>query len=55
MGFATSEEIVRFIADLEAASAARRADMLRQMLPKIRDDVLYAELKARLEALEATQ
>ena len=51
MGFATREEIVRFLADLETASDAQIADMLRRMLPRIRDDVLHAELSARLTAI----
>ena len=51
MGFATREEIVRFMADLEATPAAQQADMLRRMLPKIRDDVLHAELSARLAGI----
>jgi len=55
MGFATREEIVRFLAELDAAPATRRGDMLRRMLPRIRDDVLHAELSARLAAVTASQ
>lgn len=51
MGFATREEIVRFLADLDTASGSQRADLLRSMLPRIRDDVLHAELSARLAAV----
>ena len=53
MGFATREEIVRFLTDFDASSAAAKAEMLRQMLPKIRDDVLHAELRSRLAVLES--
>lgn len=55
MGFATREEIVRFLAELDAAPAAQHGDMLRRMLPRIRDDVLHAELSARLEVVTASQ
>jgi hypothetical protein len=55
MGFATREEIARFLAELDAAPAARHGDMLRQMLPRIRDDVLHAELSARLAAVTASE
>ncbi len=51
MGFATREEIVRFLADLDTASGSQRADLLRRMLPRIRDDVLHAELSARMAAV----
>jgi len=51
MGFATREEIVRFQADLDAASGSQRADLLRRMLPRIRDDLLHAELSTRLAAV----
>ena len=53
MGFATREEIVRFLTDLDAAPAAAKGELLRQMLPKIRDDMLYAELRFRLATLES--
>ncbi|MFN4016508.1 MAG: hypothetical protein ACK4JB_14300 [Reyranella sp.] len=55
MGFATREEIVKFLAELDAAPAARRGDMLYRMLPRIRDDVLHAELSARLAAVTASK
>ena len=55
MGFATREEIARFLKELDAAPAAAKADMLRKMLPKIRDDVLHAELKARLAAIQLNE
>lgn len=51
MGFATREEIVRFLAELDTGPAPLRADRLRRMLPRIRDDVLHAELSARLAAI----
>ncbi|MGQ3301053.1 hypothetical protein [Reyranella sp.] len=53
MGFATRGEIVRFLTDFDAAPAADKVEMLRQMLPRIRDDVLYAELRSRLSAIES--
>jgi len=55
MGFATREEIVRFLAELDSAPAVRHGDMLRRMLPRIRDDGLHAELSARLAAITASQ
>ena len=55
MGFASREEITVFLRELTAAERARRphADMLRKMLPQIRDDVLYRELEAKLQAQES--
>jgi len=53
MGFATREEIMRFLSELETATPAAAADRLREILPKIRDDTLYAELSARLAAIES--
>jgi hypothetical protein len=53
MGFATQEEITRFLAELDAAPDSAKAEMLRYVLPKLRDDVLYVEFKARLAAIEA--
>ncbi|WP_422035467.1 hypothetical protein [Reyranella sp.] len=53
MGFATRAEIVRFLTDLEAAPSAEKVKMIRQMLPKIRDDMLHAELGSRLETFES--
>jgi hypothetical protein len=55
MGFATREEIARFLAELDGAPAARHGDMLGRMLPRIRDDVLHAELSARLAAVTASK
>lgn len=53
MGFATREEIVRLLVELDRAAAAAKADMLRKMLPKIRDDLLHDQLKNRLTAIES--
>lgn len=55
MGFATREEIVRFLAKLDAAPVEERTALLREMLPKIRDDVLHAELRARLAAIMSAE
>ena len=57
MGFAGREEIVAFLKELAAAEQAGRphAEMLRQMLPRIRDDVLYRELKAKLKVQESAK
>jgi hypothetical protein len=49
MGFATKAEIAAFLAGLATADA----DAIRKMLPRIRDDVLHAELTARLRVVEA--
>lgn len=48
MGFATPADIARFRIDLNAASSATKAEMLQQMLPKIRNDGLHAEFSALL-------
>lgn len=53
MGFASGEEIVLFLTDLDTAPAAAKAQMIRRMLPKIRDDALHAELRARLASIES--
>lgn len=55
MGFASRAEIATFLRELAAAEEADRphAEMLRQMLPRVRDDVLYRELKAKLQAQES--
>ena len=53
MGFATREEIVRFLTELDSAPVPAKAEMLRHMLPKIRDSVLHAELRVRLTAIES--
>ena len=52
MGFASPAEMTAFLAALAAAERAGKphAEMLRRMLPKVRDDALYRELAAKLEA-----
>jgi hypothetical protein len=57
MGFATNAEIVAFLKALAEAENAGRthAEMLRQMLPKLRDDVLHRELSAKLKAQESVE
>jgi hypothetical protein len=54
MGFASRAEIAAFLKELAAAEEAGRphADMLRKMLPRVRDDVLYRELEAKLQKQE---
>lgn len=51
MGFATRAEIAAFLAALETADA----DSIRNMLPRIRDDVLHKEISLRLAAIEAVK
>jgi hypothetical protein len=57
MGFASEPEIVAFLKALaEAEQAGRpRVDMLRRMLPKVRDDALYRELAAKLQEEESRE
>jgi hypothetical protein len=57
MGFATKSEIAAFLAALTAAERAGRphAEMLRQMLPRIRDDDLHRELTVKLNAQESAE
>src|SRR5688572_18048580 len=57
MGFASRAEIAAFLKELEAAEHAGRphAEMLRRMLPKVRDDVLHRELSAKLKAQESVE
>jgi hypothetical protein len=57
MGFASRREIAAFLKELAAAQAAGRprAEMLRKMLPRIRDDVLHRELSAQCAAQESTE
>ena len=57
MGFATQAEIAAFLTALAEAERAGRphAEMLRQMLPKIRDDGLHRELAAKLKAQESAE
>jgi hypothetical protein len=54
MGFASRAEIAAFLRELEAAQQAGRprAEMLRLMLPRIRDDALHAEFSAMLRVQE---
>lgn len=54
MGFATRAEIAAFLKELSAAEQAGRprAEMLRKMLPRIRDDHLHHELSAKLRDQE---
>ena len=57
MGFASREEVTAFLKELAAAEQAGRshAEMLRRMLPRIRDDVLHGELRAKLQAQESAE
>jgi hypothetical protein len=54
MGFASRSEITAFLTELATAEQAGRphAELLRKMLPRVRDDVLHRELKAKLAAQE---
>lgn len=57
MGFAGPSEIAAFLKELEAAERAGQphAEMLRRMLPKVRDDTLHRELTAKLRVQESTE
>lgn len=57
MGFASPAEINAFLKALEAAEGAGRphAEMLRRMLPKVRDDALHRELMAKLRVQESVE
>ena len=57
MGFAGTDEIAAFLAELAAAEQAGHdlSDRLRAMLPRIRDDRLHAALSARLRAAQAAR
>jgi len=57
MGFASRAEIAAFLKELEVVERAGRphAEMLRQMLPRVRDDVLHRELSAKLQAQESVE
>ena len=57
MGFATKVEIAAFLKALAEAENSGRphADLLRKMLPKVRDDVLHRALSAKLEAQESVE
>ena len=51
MGFATPAEIARFRTELAVASGPAKAEMLREMLPKIRNDGLHSEFSALLSKI----
>jgi hypothetical protein len=57
MGFATKAEIAAFLKALAEAENAGRphAELLRKMLPRVRDDVLHRELSAQLVAQESVE
>jgi len=57
MGFATEAEIAAFLKALAEAENAGRphAELVRKMLPKVRDDVLHLELVAKLEVQESIE
>ena len=57
MGFASRAEIAAFLQELaEAEQAARpHAELLRKMLPRIRDDHLHRELRAKLLEQESAE
>jgi hypothetical protein len=57
LGFATHAEIAAFLKVLAEAENAGRphVEMLRKMLPKVRDDVLHRALSAKLKAQESVE
>jgi hypothetical protein len=57
MGFASRAEIAAFLKELEAAERAGRphAEMLRRMLPRVRDDELHRQLRAKLKAQDSAE
>jgi hypothetical protein len=57
MGFASRPEVTAFLKALEAAERAGQphAEMLRRMLPRVRDDALHRELSAKLRAQESIE
>ena len=57
MGFASRAEIAAFLKELEAAEQAGRptAEMLRRMLPRVRDDALHRELSAKFRPEESIE
>lgn len=57
MGFASRAEIAAFLKELEAVERTQRphAEMLRRMLPRVRDDALHRELSAKLRAQESIE
>lgn len=48
MGYATKAEIAAFLKEFETADT----DSIRKMLPRMRNDLLYEQLSARLRAIE---
>ncbi|MGZ5909247.1 MAG: hypothetical protein ACXWLB_05195 [Reyranella sp.] len=57
MGFATKAEITAFLKALTEAENAGRphAEMLRKILPRVRDDGLHRKLSAKLAAQESVE
>jgi hypothetical protein len=57
MGFASRTEIAVFLKELEAAERAGQphAEMLRRMLPRVRDDELHRQLSTKLKAQESEE
>jgi hypothetical protein len=57
LGFATKVEIAAFLKALAETENAGRphAELLRKMLPRVRDDVLHRELSAKLGAQEPVE
>ena len=57
MGFATKGEIAAFLKALAEAENAGRphADLLRKMLPKVRDDALHRQLSIKLATQESIE
>jgi hypothetical protein len=57
MGFASRAEVTAFLKELAAAERTGRphAEMLREMLPKVRDDTLHRELRAKLKVQESIE
>ena len=57
MGFASRAEITAFLKELESVERTGQphAEMLRRMLPKVRDDTLHRELMAKLRAQESIE
>jgi hypothetical protein len=57
MGFASPSEIIAFLKALGEAELAGRphAEMLRRMLPKVRDDALHRELLTKLRVQESVE
>jgi len=57
MGFASRAEITAFLTELAEAERSGRphTEMLRRMLPRVRDDALHRELAAKLLAQESIE